>query len=249
MTINRAAKSQKGVVAIAAAPCFFKEVFMNIYYGPDTPGAKMAYFGPQALSNTELLSLMLRTGTKGKTAMELADDVFQYALENSVDLATAEVAELKEAYGIGDSNANAIVAAMELGRRLSTDRKTKLRIRDSGEIAEIVSSKLAGDKREHFIAFYLNSKLEIEQEYTVSIGNLDSAPVHPREVFGPAIKKSAAAVIIAHNHPSGDPSPSPEDIAITERLRKAGELLGIRLLDHVIVGDGKYTSMKNEGVL
>lgn len=248
MKVNRSAKVSEGVVASAAAPAF-KEEFMNTYYKPDTPGIKMAYYGPQALSNSELLSLMLRTGAKGKTAMELANDVFQYTLENSVDLATAEVSELKETYGIGDSNANAIVAAMELGRRLSTERKTKLRVRDSSEIAEIVSNKLAGDKREHFIAFYLNSKLEIEQEYTVSIGNLDSAPVHPREVFGPAIKRSAAAVIVAHNHPSGDPSPSTEDFEVTKRLKKAGELLGIRLLDHVIVGDGKYTSMKNEGVL
>jgi len=97
--------------------------------------------------------------------------------------------------------------------------------------------------------FCLNTRLHVESRHTISIGNLNSAPVHPREVFAPAIKRGAAAIIVAHNHPSGDVTPSPEDILITKRLAEAGELLGIKLLDHVIIGSGCFTSMKTEGIL
>ena len=103
------------------------------------------------------------------------------------------------------------------------------------------------EKREFFMALNLNSKLQVESKSIISIGNLDSAPVHPREVFGPAVRRGAAAVVVAHNHPSGDPTPSPQDIDVTRRLIRASEILGIRLLDHVIVGNGCFTSMKSEG--
>jgi DNA repair protein RadC len=103
------------------------------------------------------------------------------------------------------------------------------------------------EKRELFMTINLNSKMQVESKSVISIGNLDSAPVHPREVFGPAIRRGAAAVVVAHNHPSGDPSPSPQDIEVTERLISASKILGIRLIDHVIVGSGCFTSMKSEG--
>ena len=104
------------------------------------------------------------------------------------------------------------------------------------------------ETRELFMALNLNSKMQIESKSVISIGNIDSAPVHPREVFGPAVRRGAAAVVVAHNHPSGDPTPSPQDIDVTRRLQKASEILGIRLLDHVIVGNGCFVSMKSEGL-
>ena len=151
--------------------------------------------------------------------------------------------------GIGEAKACSIVAAMELSKRLIADRQgsVKVRIRDSRQVAEILTEEMMGEKRELFMALNLNSKLQIESKSVISIGNLDSAPVHPREVFGPAIRRGAAAVVVAHNHPSGDPTPSVQDIDVTKRLIKASEILGIRLLDHVIVGNGCFTSMKSEG--
>lgn len=218
----------------------------------ERPEAKLAYFGPSALTNAELLTLVLKSAPKGKTKRDVAEDIFTYTNENFVDLMAAEVCELQDVYGVGESNAATIVAAMELGRRMASDKACRqyTRIRDVRQIADIMMSDYGSERREFFVAFYLNSKLQIESQHVVSIGNLDSAPVHPREVFSPAVKRSASAVIVAHNHPSsGDPSPSPQDIQVTERLRNASEILGIRLLDHVIVGNGNYTSMKDEGYL
>ena len=157
--------------------------------------------------------------------------------------------ELTEIDGIGEAKACSIVAAMELSKRIISDHQgaVRVRIRDSRQVAEILMEEMMYEKRELFMTLNLNSKLQVESKSVISIGNLDSAPVHPREVFGPAVRRGAAAVVVAHNHPSGDPSPSPQDIDVTKRLIKASEILGIRLLDHVIVGNGCFTSMKSEG--
>jgi DNA repair protein RadC len=138
---------------------------------------------------------------------------------------------------------------MELSKRMISGHQTavRTRIRDSMQVAEILMEEMMYEKRELFMTLNLNSKLQVESKSVISIGNLDSAPVHPREVFGPAIRRGAAAVVVAHNHPSGDPSPSPQDIEVTERLISASKILGIRLIDHVIVGSGCFTSMKSEG--
>ncbi len=215
----------------------------------ERPQEKMLYAGAGCLSNSELLALIIRTGTDRKSAVRLADEVISYANDNIGDLGLAEVRELTGIDGIGEAKACSIVAAMELSKRLIADRQgsVKVRIRDSRQVAEILTEEMMGEKRELFMALNLNSKLQIESKSVISIGNLDSAPVHPREVFGPAIRRGAAAVVVAHNHPSGDPTPSVQDIDVTKRLIKASEILGIRLLDHVIVGNGCFTSMKSEG--
>lgn len=224
---------------------------MNIKKMPESerPQEKMLYAGAGCLSNSELLALIIRTGTGRKSAVRLADEVISYANDNIGDLGLAEVRELTGIDGIGEAKACSIVAAMELSKRLIADRQgsVKVRIRDSRQVAEILTEEMMGEKRELFMALNLNSKLQIESKSVISIGNLDSAPVHPREVFGPAIRRGAAAVVVAHNHPSGDPTPSVQDIDVTKRLIKASEILGIRLLDHVIVGNGCFTSMKSEG--
>ena len=215
----------------------------------ERPQEKMLYGGPGCLSNSELLALIIRTGTGDKSAVRLADEVISYTNENTGGLGAAEVRELTEIGGIGEAKACSIVAAMELSKRMISDHQgaLKVRIRDSRQVADILMDEMMYEKRELFMTLNLNSRLQVESKSIISIGSLDSAPVHPREVFGPAVRRGAAAVVVAHNHPSGDPTPSPQDIDVTKRLISASEILGIRLLDHVIVGNGCFTSMKSEG--
>lgn len=215
----------------------------------ERPQEKMLYAGAGGLSNAELLALIIRTGTEEKSAVRLAEDVISYVYDAGGDLGAAEVRELTEIDGIGNAKACSIVAAMELSRRLVSGRcgSQKQRIRDSRQVADLLAQEMMNEKREFFMTLNLNTKMQVESKSVISIGSIDSAPVHPREVFGPAIRRGAAAVVVAHNHPSGDPSPSPQDIEVTRRLIKASEILGIRLIDHVIVGNGSFTSMKNEG--
>ena len=215
----------------------------------ERPQEKMLYGGPGCLSNSELLALIIRSGTDNKSAVRLADEVISYTNENTGGLGAAEVRELTEIDGIGEAKACSIVAAMELSKRMISDHQgaVRVRIRDSRQVAEILMEEMMYEKSELFMTLNLNSRLQVESKSVISIGNLDSAPVHPREVFGPAVRRGAAAVIVAHNHPSGDPTPSPQDIDVTRRLIRASEILGIRLLDHVIVGNGCFTSMKSEG--
>ena len=224
---------------------------MQIKKMPETerPQEKMLYAGAGALSNSELLALIIRTGTGDKSAIRLADEVISYADENTGGLGAAEVRELTEIDGIGEAKACSIVAAMELSKRMTSGHRSavRVRIRDSRQVAEILMEEMMYEKREFFMALNLNSKMQVESKSIISIGNLDSAPVHPREVFAPAVRRGAAAVVVAHNHPSGDPTPSPQDEDVTKRLIKASEVLGIRLIDHVIVGNGSFTSMKSEG--
>lgn len=224
---------------------------MQIKNMPETerPQEKLLYKGASGLSNSELLALIIRTGTEKKSAIGLAEDVIAYTAENIGDLGMAEVRELTEIDGIGEAKACSIVAAMELSKRLISDRHSALkeRVKDSSQVAELLMEEMMYETREFLMTLNLNSKLQIESKSIISIGNIDSAPMHPREVFGPAIRRGAAAVILAHNHPSGDPTPSSQDIVVTNRLLEASELLGIRLLDHVIVGNGCYISMRTEG--
>jgi DNA repair protein RadC len=215
----------------------------------ERPQEKMLYGGAGSLSNSELLALIIRTGTGDKSAIRLADEVISYADGFAGGLGAAEVRELTEIDGIGEAKACSIVAAIELSKRLISGHQgaVRPRLRDSAQVAELLLEEMMYEKRELFMTINLNSKMQVESKSVISIGNLDSAPVHPREVFGPAIRRGAAAVVVAHNHPSGDPSPSPQDIEVTERLISASKILGIRLIDHVIVGSGCFTSMKSEG--
>lgn len=205
----------------------------------------MTAYGTSALSNAELLAIMV-----GITE-DQARGLLEYASENAGGLGRMEVRELMEADGIGGGKAAAIVAGLELFRRIAEDEASKARerVRDSQKIAEIVTEMTRFDEREHFIAFCLDSKLNIKSRHVISIGNVDSSPVHPREVFNPAIRNSASAVIVAHNHPSGDATPSAQDIEVTKRLKDAADIIGIKLLDHVVVGKGQFTSLKSEGYL
>ena len=211
---------------------------------------KLLYAGAGALSDSELLALIIRTGTSEMSAVQLAEEVISYASANIGNLGRADPKELIEIHGIGTAKACSIIAAMELSKRLMSGQVMDGgRIANSEDISRFLLRDMLHEKREMFVSIHLDSRQRIESRHIVSIGSLDAAPVHPREVFAQAVKRGAAAVIVAHNHPSGDPTPSPQDIAVTRRLSEASHIIGISLLDHLIIGNGKCLSLRDEGYL
>lgn len=217
----------------------------------ERPQEKLVYRGASCLSNAELMALIIRTGTSQKSAIQLGEDVLSYVSSNVGELGRADVKELTEIEGIGFSKASSIVASMELAKRmfLNSNYKKKRIIKDSSDVVDLLMEEMLYEKREILIALLLNVKGEIESKEIISVGELAATNIHPREVFSPAIRKGAAAVIVAHNHPSGDPTPSDDDIFATKRLLDASKIVGIRLIDHVIIGHRKYISLKSEGII
>ncbi|MCI5721441.1 MAG: DNA repair protein RadC [Firmicutes bacterium] len=216
----------------------------------ERPVEKAWLNGVESLSNTELLALIIHTGTRDKSALRLAEDILSTLTGGIGDLGRCCKEELTEIDGIGRTKACALMAAVELGKRISTDpAKRKISATNSDDVAALFMEELRYLQKEHFRSILVNAKGEIISVDKVSVGELSSTVVHPREVFTMAVRKSAAAVIFVHNHPSGDPSPSKEDIDTTKRLVEAGNVLGIRVLDHIIIGDGKYESLRGRGVI
>lgn len=211
----------------------------------ERPREKLERLGVEALSDAELLALVLRTGYAGRGVTELAAEV---ALAFPGGLNRAGYAELRRFKGMGRSRAAAVTACFELGRR-SSGRDGRPVIDSPRSILSLVPSSVRTGKKEHFVAFYLNARSQLVHSETVSIGTLSASLVHPREVFAPAISSSAAALVVAHNHPSGDCTPSIEDKDATRRLIRSGELLGIPLLDHLIVAESSFFSFKEHGLL
>lgn len=207
------------------------------------PREKLCASGPGALSEAELLAVLLGSGLPGEDALSLARRLAGLGLER---LATASVADLCRQRGLGRARAALILAALELGRRACQPAGPPV---SSPEEAYALLADMAELRKEHFQALYLDSRRRLMRREVISIGTLTSSLVHPREVFQPAVERSAAALVVGHNHPSGDPEPSPEDLALTRRLRQAGEILGIELLDHLVIGRGRYVSLKQRGVL
>lgn len=223
-----------------------KNAVKNVPYY-DRPRERLLRVGAVHLSDTELLAILLRTGTEKETAYELAQRLLS-RFDDLRGLAQASHAELIELKGIGQVKAIEMHAAFELGRRLTgVPRQSRASIRLPRDVADLMIPELAHLTQEHFVCLFLNTKNYVIGKQTIFVGSLDSSIVHPREVFKEAIRRSSASVICLHNHPSGDPTPSREDIAITHTLKEAGELVGISLLDHVIIGDGKYVSLKEQG--
>lgn len=217
----------------------------------ERPQEKLMFAGPASLSNSELLALVIRTGTGSKSAVQLAEEVIAYASASSGGLGKADAGELTGIDGIGIAKACSIVAAVELSKRLMSGMamETDGRLSSCADVAALLMKEMADENREIFMAINLNTKLRVESKNIISIGSLDTTLVHPREVFAPAVKRGAAAVIVAHNHPSGDPEPSDEDIEVTVRLLDASKIIGIKLIDHVIIGKGRYTSMRELGYI
>ncbi|MCM3129934.1 DNA repair protein RadC [Paenibacillus provencensis] len=213
------------------------------------PRERMMELGAGALSHTELLAILLRTGTKQESAIHIAQRILNEAgsLRNLVDMSVDELCQLK---GIGPAKAIQLKAGIELGQRVMQTRLAERPvIRSPRDAADLLMEQLRYLQKEHFVCLFLNTKNHVISQETLSMGNLNASIVHPREVFRAAMKCSSASIVCAHNHPSGDPAPSPEDIQLTRRLVKAGEIVGIDVLDHIVIGDGKYASLKEQGFI
>ncbi|GBF34894.1 DNA repair protein RadC [Desulfocucumis palustris] len=213
------------------------------------PREKLFRAGAELLTDGELLAILLRTGTAEASALDLAAHIISRfgGIGSLVQAAPEELSAIK---GVGPAKAAQIKAALELGRRLAAARMgDRPYIKSPEDAAFLVMEEMRHLDREHFGALLLNTKNQVVARETVSIGTLNSSSVHPRELFKNAIRRSAAAIILVHNHPSGDPTPSREDIEVTRRLHEAGEIVGIEILDHIVIGDNKFTSFKAKGML
>ncbi|MFK7739180.1 MAG: DNA repair protein RadC [Planctomycetota bacterium] len=213
--------------------------------GTGGPRERILQLGEMRLSDAECLALVLRTGNRGLPAEQLAQNLLR-EFGGLGGLAVRSVREVGRA-GVGPVRAAALAGAFGLARRLAEESfRPGTQVRHGGDVAEVVRHTARGSRRENFFVVLLDVRHRVMALHVVSTGVVDSAPVHPREVFGPAVRESAAAVVIAHNHPSGDPAPSRQDREVTERLRSAGSLLGIDVLDHVVVGAERYYSFADE---
>lgn len=221
----------------------------GITYWPETerPRERLLAKGPDALSDAHLLAILLRTGRRDSSAVQVALEILDQ-VGGVGGLARAGVDELCAIQGVGPAKAAQLKAGVELGRRsMAAPLSTGTRISSSADLFKHFHPALRDLKREVFKVVLLDAKNTVVKEATVSEGSLTLSIVHPREVFAFAVRESAAAVIVLHNHPSGDPTPSLEDRQLTDRLAAAGQLLGIRVLDHLIIGDGRYVSFADQG--
>lgn len=217
------------------------------------PREKLMARGASSLDDYELIAIVLGSGSRRENAVDLSrrllsshDNNLRYLMEASIEEMTAE-------NGIGPAKAASIKAAIELGRRVVGNIVIKRTIKSPDDVVEVVRELAMEDMRfydrEHFRVMYLDHKGGLLAMEEISIGGLHSAIAHPREVFKSAIKRSAASVILVHNHPSGDPAPSPEDIELTRRMIEAGAIIGIEVLDHVIIGEKRECSLKSRGLI
>lgn len=219
----------------------------------EKPYERIEAFGAQALSDAELLAVIIKAGTRELSAIGVAQKILTDnngpgGLNNIRDLSIQQLSEIN---GIGRVKAIQLKALAELAKRMATTRiiGERKRIRSSSDVNDLIMAEMRELKKEVFKVIFLNIKNYIIKIQDISVGSLSSSIVHPREVFTEAIKCSSAGIILIHNHPSGDPTPSKEDIETTTRLVKAGEMMGISVVDHIIVGDGVYVSMKERGLL
>jgi DNA repair protein RadC len=218
----------------------------------ERPRERLQRHGAQVLSDAELLAVLIRTGTRSESAIVLAQRILKgdggksglaYVVDSSVE-------ELSKIKGIGTAKAVQLKAAVELGRRISAyNRGQQVTITTPLDVKDLLMEEMRFLEREHFKTILLNIKNHVISIEDISIGSLNSSIVHPREVFKPAIRRSSASIILVHNHPSGDPTPSKEDIEVTSKLVEAGKILGINVLDHVIIGDNSFISLKEKGLM
>ncbi len=211
------------------------------------PRERLLQLGEERLSDAECLALVLRTGMRGERAEQVAQRLLR-RFGGLPGLAGASVRQTAAEPGVGPVRAAAVQASFGLARRLAEAAlRPGTKVRDGGDVARIVRDSARGTRRETFFVMLLDRRHRVMSVQVVSSGSLDAVPVHPRDVFAPALRDGAAAVVAAHNHPSGDPTPSAEDRLVTGRLRQAGELVGVALLDHVVVGAERYYSFADEG--
>ena len=199
--------------------------------------------GPQNLTDAELLAILLRTGTKGKSVLGIAQEIINKEVNLSV-LASRSLDSLTKIPGIGKDKAATLLAAFEISRRIQSQSKlfSDKKISSPKDVAEIFIPLLRDELKEKFIVVCLNSANRIIKQETISIGNLNSSVVHPREIFKVAIDSLAASIILIHNHPSSNPDPSNEDISITKKITESGKIMDIPVFDHIIIAGSTYTS-------
>lgn len=216
----------------------------------ERPREKLQQFGPEYLSNEELIAVIIRTGSRTESAIELSKKVLSIDSRGLAYLRDTTLEELMEVKGIGQCKGAQILAAIEIGKRLSySEALQKIKINDPGTIANLYMDEMRYLQKEHFKIALLDTKNQIIITEEISVGTLNASIVHPRDVFKIAIKRNANAIILIHNHPSGDPIPSNEDINITNRLVEVGKLIGIKVLDHIIIGDNRYMSFKEKNLI
>ena len=214
----------------------------------DRPREKLIKNKPKSLSDSELLAIILGTGNKKESVINVTSKLL--GKYNIKSLSRTDIGTLKKELGIGDAKACQIVACFELGRRLARFKEDKkFLIKSAKDIAKIFIPEMSSLKKEHFKGIYLNSRKKVIKEETIFIGSLNESVIHPREIFRIALNENAAALILIHNHPSGDPKPSIRDIEITKELVKAGDIIGIPVMDHIIIGSNNYFSFREKDLI
>ncbi|MCH5135741.1 RadC family protein [Clostridium thailandense] len=215
----------------------------------ERPRERLLRYGVEALSNSELLAIILRSGSKKESILNLSSRIIK---ENGGlnGLLNCTIDDFMSLHGVGRAKATQLIALSELSKRFKSYKDgDEYRIVKPDDAANLVMEDMRHLKQEHLKVIMLNTKNVVIFIKDVSVGSLNSSIVHPREVFCDAIRKNSASIVICHNHPSGDPTPSNEDINVTHRLEECGKLLGIDLLDHIVIGNGAYISLKQKGIL
>ena len=214
----------------------------------ERPRERMARAGAQALSSTELLAIILRVGVGGENVLSMAQRILA-GFGGLGGLSRADFSQLTAERGLGPAKASQILAALELGRRLMAESpEERWQIRAPSDAAHILMPVIGHQEQEHFVVLYLDTRNRVTDRETLYKGSLNTSLVRTAEVFRGAVRRNCAAIIVAHNHPSGDPNPSPEDVALTRRLVDAGKLLEIAVLDHVIIGENRYVSLRERAL-
>lgn len=211
------------------------------------PREKLIEKGPQNLRDAELMAILLNTGTKGKNVIELSRTILKkYPTKKLLSLTYKDLAHIN---GIGPAKSCVFLAAFELTKRVLEVEDTNLPTIKDAKDAVAQLQKLRTVKKEHFVALYLNARNQLVYKETVSIGTLNASLIHPREIFKPALEQCAASLIVAHNHPSGDAEPSHDDMMVTKRIKEAGHIMGIELVDHIIITKNSFYSFQEKDIL
>lgn len=215
----------------------------------ERPRERLIKYGAESLSEAQLLAIILRTGSSNKGVMNLAMGLLD-AFKGLRNLDSASIKDLSSVKGLGTAKIAQIKAAFELGKRLMGESQGNAPLFSSSSLVySYFAPRFKNLKKEIFLCILLDTKNRLIKEVKVSEGTLTNSPIHPREAFRDAVREAAHSVIFVHNHPSGDPEPSRDDMAVTERLKSTGNIIGINVLDHIIIGDGKYVSLKEKGIL
>lgn len=214
----------------------------------ERPRERLARMGAQALSTAELLAIILRTGVGGENVLAMAGRILAQ-FNGLAGLARADFSELAAVHGLGPAKSAQVMAALELGRRLMAEApEERWQIRSPGDAARVLMPALSYLEQEQFAVLYLDTRNRVVAQEMLYKGSLNTSLVRIAEVFRGAVRRNCAALIVAHNHPSGDPNPSPEDVALTRRLIEAGKLLDIEVLDHLVIGQNRYISLRERAL-